>query len=156
MTNNKIRDSIPSPLLGKDLAEYFKDHTRDLGFRGMHLVTKNLYVFKKVERHGTNGTQRCIANLIIPVGSTINVSSDYARNHPNVSLRKMRASCAKVKSIFTCLTGKEVFSASSLYYPSFVYVSGETILPGQFFMNYGTCAGGIHFFLNLHDAYYYP
>lgn len=128
---------------------------------GFYRVVKPLYTFKLVNvvspvREKT--LRRAIANLIIPAGAI--VYADYRAFHErsDTNERKMRASKAYVYSIeptSSSIKSKYV-TAESRWDPRFKYYVGEMVEPAHQFSFAGNqCESGIHFFLNLYDAFYY-
>lgn len=157
-----IQDSVPLPVVGQPLVLYFYDHVTPLRCSpNFFLVKRDLKAFKKVfyplsDRSVKNnfGTG-CVANLIIPAGSIIHAEPNYGNFSSSMDQRKMRASCAKVVSMARCSDGLAVNKARSNQDPLFYYTSGQTAIPTSFSLNPVACSEGIHFFLNLHDAFDY-
>lgn len=147
---------------------------------GQVLLTKPLYVFKKVFGYnaGRDYSSRTdsIANLVIPIGAVVNLAQNTSR--------KLRASQAYCHSIVS-KNGKQQFnSGESWYVSSFKYKSGirNGVQPKQFKnmvidkekyeSNWGCtkvsackvtpssfdttsteeCSAGVHFFLELNLA----
>lgn len=135
-----------------DLLRYFMEHAEQdgpTGTRGcFYKVTKELKVFKKLR-------QERIANLVIPVGALVRAPHDAFNPHFCPIVQKMRASNAFVHSI-SDKSGKAFDVGFSIWDRAFKYRTGSTICPEQgFSMEDLSCNSGIHFFLNLIDAYEY-
>lgn len=149
---------IPDPVVGNDLLIYFKRHVKpshDKRFE-FYTVVNDLCVFKKVLVCNNNGfkTRSGIVNLIIPPGAYVYAPQCAFEVYANLGLayRKMRASHACVHSVVT-ITGQKVKRGYSSYQPEFEYTTGKLVIPQPgFCFDAQDCAGGIHFFLNLHDA----
>lgn len=152
-THTNFANSLPLEVRGPALKRYLQRHTNSLKHRGMHIVKKDLKVFKKV--YAFKNASPCIANLIIPTGAVIYTSTDWDYGCSTVGDRKMRASRAIVNSIARCQDGLNIDIAYSSYCPSFVYKPGKILVPNYFDLESDTCTGGIHFFLNLSDAFHY-
>lgn len=141
---------------GQPLRDYFNEHVELIekfvgGSRARYRVTKPLHVFKKTHER----MHDAITNLIIPVGAKVHADLDGFDELCSADLRKMRASeaivvsSARVRSRKPCKT-----PPNSSFDPRFKYVDGTIVKPfgNPFFNGPGTCAAGIHFFLNLQDA----
>jgi hypothetical protein len=150
---------IPKPILGSALKAYFMEHVKPIpqDTPGFYRVTRPLHVFKSTHQYRDGAF--CITNLMIPKGAFIYAPDIcFAAGHqPNeYHHRKMRASSASVHSNFTKRTKERVQEASSCYSPIFKYKEGTKVKPQMPFSHEPhTCDYGIHFFLNLYDAYNY-
>lgn len=152
--------SLPKIVKGDALKNYFLEHVKLTSKSGFYKVVKPLYVFKKtgaaiLSRYYNTGV---VTNLIIPVGAIV-YAPDCVWEAPqwNSALRKMRASKAIVHSQALC-HGKrrQVDNSRSDYCNSFIYKNGAVVKPwSKFSYESYQCASGIHFFLNLADAYRY-
>lgn len=144
---------------------------------GQVMLTKPLYVFKKVYSRTKSGyLASAIANLVIPIGAVVNLSSGVSK--------KLRANQAYCHSIVEQNTRKQSDKAISGYNSSFVYNSSRKLgLPNNIFdnlvidaekyqeyhhvaglkkckiipdtFNYqstSVCSHGIHFFVELSSA----
>lgn len=151
----------PDPVWGFELKKYFlefatQDKNRSLGFYRVHT---DLPVFKKVLSQSLR--DHAIANLIIPAGALIFAAERVWSDQTVLHDRKMRASKAFVHSIvkadYDCSnTEIEITRAMSGWAHSFIYAKGQTVKPLSAFDLYqNTCTSGIHFFLNVRDAYCY-
>lgn len=147
---------------------YIKANCSKMPTGGFWKVEKDLHVFKKAYAKGN----QCIVNLIIPKGAEIYVEpynrTDYEYDYDN---RKMRASEAKVHSIFSFLDcdfyiGKQdsmnfsdiqpMKNCISSWDENFLYVEGQKVKPRNgFSRDQEQCDSGIHFFFNLCDAVSY-
>lgn len=158
----------PEPLSGDALYSYLGQYaTQHKKKPWLWTVHTPMPAFKAVsafpkERYGI-ASGVCIANLIIPKGAT--VVADPRRGEFE---RKMRANMAEVHSIvrvdYTFLPAEttRVAKAAAYYHSGFTYMVGYTArvrmapgLSGAFDTTDATCAPGIHFFLNVHDALNY-
>lgn len=113
-------------------------------------VKKPLFVFKKLANN-------LIANLEIPVGQKVHASYIIKNGKLTPWLRewKLRASGAIVHSLCT-REGDTRQRGYSKHDGNFVYRPGPELLkPDNFSLEPDECAGGIHFFLNLKDAWFY-
>ena len=115
-------------------------------------VKKPLFVFKRLG-------DGVIANLEISLGAKVhaNYFIREGKLHPATWGKwKLRASAAIVHSLCT-RAGEPVKKGFSKYDPEFIYVAHptKTLEPNAFSMNPDECAAGIHFFLNLKDAWFY-
>lgn len=136
-----------------DVATYLRSHTDSTDgtyyassafnpLSNFRKVVKPLHVFKVL------GDTRCIANLIIPIGETVFFDSSKW----NCSWRKARASSAYVHSIVDTTSGQMLMESASRHDPQFVYHVGYRVYPDHFDSYEDMCAGGIHFFVDIHDA----
>lgn len=165
--------SPSSVIKGQELKTYFLEHCeskpRLQGYHGGSFweVVKPLKVFKSAS-HGI----RLVA-LEIPPGAYVYApASAFCTWSPNAAGRKMRASKANVHSIHVIephrivgnrgaprsrvAPGLPVTRAFSSNTPDFKYETGMTVTPTtDFSFADDSCASGIHFFLNFHDAYNY-
>lgn len=151
--------NIPKPVTGDALKAYFMEHVTPLKGSAMldmdfYRVTKPLHVFKTTHNYGCT-----ITNLIIPKGAIVYAPGGVFQVRLQLSkyyYRKMRASSAFVHSNYTRGTKKKVREAFSIYSPSFKYKEGTVVKPKSgFSREHSACDSGIHFFLNLYDAYHY-
>lgn len=150
----KSYDKLPLSVKGQKLKDYFESFTTPLVDKNLHLVIRDLPVFKKAFRPGT--TYSCIVNLIIPTGALVHSEHEYWCECSNSDRRKMRASMAKIHTIVRIIDGKVIQKAESVHNYNFHYTSGKVITPENgFSIADAACAGGIHFFLNLKDAFEY-
>lgn len=151
--------SLPKIVKGPALKAYFLEHVKQASKSGFYKVVKPLHVFKKTLDHsGWPALRRdVVTNLIIPVGARVYAPDCAFLKEGSCDLRKMRASKAIVHSQALC-HGKrrQVDGSRSAYRGSFIYKNGKTVKPEKSFsMKYDRCDSGIHFFLNLADAYRY-
>ena len=115
-------------------------------------VIKPLYVFKKVY----TSYSFAIANLIIPVGETAHAGffQKGLGIVPNGKPWKLRCSGVIVHSLVS-ENGLPISYAFSSYNNKFIYRADLTkvLRPSLFYDDAETCAAGIHFLLNLKDAW---
>lgn len=142
----QVVKSVPR-LRSTNLRAHIEDHAT-LHARRSHTdvweVQKPMYVFKSVF---VNAQRKCIANLIVPKGALIVTAR-------NLSERKMRASEAFVHSLYDVDKGEWVGKAESHYTCTFKYVPGATLRVTNAIQD-TICAPGIHFFVNIRDAWDY-
>lgn len=145
----------PIPVTGMDLFEYFNEHvsTGNIRTAGFFTLVRPMHVFKKIQ-YGHHYSA-AIANLIIPAGAKVycpeNLFSQFSYSYN----RKMRASEAHVHSIVTHYHLKTIQEGFSMYDNRFKYKTGENVVPASFSNRIHTCVSGIHFFMNVSDAFYY-
>lgn len=84
-------------MTSKQVNDYIKSHGI-LDRNGQVVLTKPLFVFKKVIT-GNAGGVAAIANLVIPIGATVNLC--YTGREYRVHTKKLRASMAYCHSIAT-------------------------------------------------------
>lgn len=130
------------------------NHSHSLFWR----TKKPLFVFKKVWTEGLN--PGAIANFEISVGESIHLPLNIEGTSfvpSELTEWKLRYSGVKVHSLRLCSTGSEVKEAYSMHDESFKYKADPTqiLRPTTFSMKPSVCAEGIHFFLNLKDAWEY-
>lgn len=136
-----------------DLKKHFLQFVHD-NFQlnsGFYRVKKKMLVFKAAR--GCNGRTKLIVALEIPQGARI-YADNICWNSWKRDDRKMRASKAKVHSIWT-QAGDERKVAYSDHDRRFEYNPGKIVLPHRFGESALICSGGIHFFINFSDAYNY-
>lgn len=158
--------TIPRPVTGVALRTYLQAHVQEkiVPCKNQFLtVTRDLHVFKQA---AAKRALFAIVSLRIPVGEAVYLDRAALSLFSPLYNRKMRASAAVVERItglrgnhndpsLVTLSSRRV--AYSLHDSKFRYCVGETVYPAQGFSTlHGRCAGGIHFFLNVHDAYWYP
>lgn len=148
------------PVIGPALLSYAKEH---LDFRSDNIaqVIKPLHVFKKVWVPNPHPARSiypvrpypAIANLIIPEGALVHIDNfAFEGDFASAYARKMRASFAFCHSIVRTHNKEQVTTAHSGFDVSFWYTAGEDVAPRLSFAMKGSCASGIHFFMNLGDA----
>ena len=153
--------SLPKIVKGPALKYYFLDRAKPYpGRPGFYKVVKPLYVFKKTNSYdGRGGCVEVITNLIIPVGAVVYApDSAWWVQYLDSRYRKMRASKAIVHSqALRHGSHRQVDNSRSGYYNySFIYKNGTVVKPKErFSYESNQCDSGIHFFLNLADAYHY-
>lgn len=165
----RIRESVSfAPFVrGSDLRQYMSEHCEnDLKNDWLWRVKEPMKVFKAVIRRQIGQASLvCIVNLELPRGTRIMVNPDCF-NGINEKIVKMRADQAFVHSIAEKYTGNIVYKAESDWNWSYVYKPGTLIYPErdsggkmfpvhQNFDDRQTCATGIHFFVNLAEAFDY-
>lgn len=127
--------------------------------RGMHLLTKDMNVFKTA--HTPYRNCNVIVNLVIPANTFIFLGT----SSPNGFL-KCRAERAFVHSQCTIPAiweGKQsqlscdrsVPIHRGLDVPFLEYVNGQHVYPNRFSQLHEECAPGIHFFVTLYEAFNY-
>lgn len=150
-----LYSELPSLVTTKDLRKYFLEHVYGVKGSGtLYVVHERLLVFKKVHSKDLNFDR--IANLILRPGTVIHAPvSAWQYGEPNRhDKRKMRASMAYIDSIADSETGRLINSAVSEYDNSFKYVVDKTVFPEYSFdTSSHICTSGIHFYLNVKDAY---
>lgn len=146
--------SLPKIVKGDALKAYFLEHVKQTSKSEFYKVVKPLYVFKKTYKGGND----VVVNLIIPVGAKIYAPDSAGWTVDECSgYRKMRASKAIVHSqALRHGSRRQVDNSRSGHNYSFIYKNGAVVKPEEeFSYESSQCASGIHFFLNLADAYHY-
>jgi hypothetical protein len=136
----------PSKLSFQQADKFWKEATGMQDTKAIYgkvvTLVQDIPVFKKVHRTGSVGV---IANLIIPAGARVYVTTS-----------KCRANKAECVSMFTQTGRKEVQDAYSTHSYSFRYAKGQKLVPDRFGRaSEGQCSGGIHFFIDVNDALNY-
>lgn len=125
-------------------------------------LNKDMKVFKQTI-HARSGQQTVLVNMIIPAGATIHIGRG------NVGCMKCRADKAKVISQFGYDRWRDNYTLNNsrpfevlrsfpkmgLGSTNFVYITSKDIVPDKFAYVLQECAGGIHFFVTLQEAYWY-
>lgn len=147
-----MNHQLPPRILPSQLKAYLQQHAKQNPAKPwLWKVHTDLPVFKKVYEHRYYSV---IANLIIPKGATIRAGTSSWR-HPKHK-RKMRANRAMVHSLVTRDTHEQTAKAHSNYAINFEYVPGKVVRPKKRFdWDDVECSTGIHFFLELKDAFLY-
>lgn len=147
--------SVPRPLMGLELQKYFMQFVDRAPVHGWHFyrVHTDIPAFKKGRT--LESDIPTIINLIIPAGSVIHAGFQ-CWDRSGIDNRKMRATAARVHSIVLKSQSMQVQQCISLKDAGFLYTKGKLVTPTEKFdYTHTDCASGIHFFLNISDAYYY-
>jgi hypothetical protein len=164
-----MRSKLPQPMMGLALLNYVKEHarpeptkTQDRPYRNVMLqghfcgfwrVTSPLTAFKKVYGPLSHGA---IVNLILPVGAKFYAPSCVWNHTSSRGGRKMRANRAVTHSIALIHNGEGLKDARSSFDKDYVYAPGIVARPKPHFSSaYDQCDPGIHFFLNVVEAFDY-
>lgn len=160
---------LPKICKGEQLREYFLEYCKPIPNKpDFYEVIKPLPAFKKAYKTekahhkwipGGYMNIPVIVNLLIPKKAIIYADSECFIT-PHMYNRKMRCNIAETHSIINKYTKKEYTEAKAEYTrydkKPYIYRKNKIQKPQhRFSYQNDSCASGIHFFLNLTDAYCY-
>lgn len=143
--------------------DYIREHTNDYSALQDTFVALNadMKVFKATriitsEKDLPVRSMSVVVNMILPAGTIVYIGSDHSYSG-NLKCRASRAMVISQYKRFDYSPINNSFPKLGATYPGgrSPYINGQMYWPAAFSTEYQECAGGVHFFTTLYEAYRY-